>query len=100
MVSGGDVPTAEEIRDEQRRARRVQVIVRLAQVAIEQSRLSRDEAEAVVAAARARVLELFPGRGETFDILYGRRFQRLLAACPAGDARRSSTGRVLPFRQR
>lgn len=96
-MTGPDVPTAEEIRDEQRRARRVQVIVRLAQAAIEQSRLSRDEAEAVVAAARAHVLDLFPGRGETFDILYGRRFRRLVTGCPAGDGRRSPTGRVLPF---
>ncbi len=89
-------PTAEELREEHRRVRRAQLIVAIASHLLVQGRPARAEAEAIVQAARARILELFPGREETFDILYGRRFERLLNACaplgaPAGPAR------ILPF---
>jgi len=91
------VPTPEELRDEQRRVRRVQLIVAVASHLIMQERPTRAEGEAIVQAARARILELFPGREETYEILYARRFERLLnefareAAPPRGPAR------VLPF---
>jgi hypothetical protein len=32
----------------------------------------------VVAHAKAKALELFPDKGETFDLIYGSRFRRIL----------------------
>lgn len=72
------MPTREEILDEERRVRRVRLIVDLTCAVIVQSGMVRAEAEALVGAARARILELFPGREQTFDLVYAPRFQRLL----------------------
>lgn len=88
--------TVEELRDEHRRVRRVQAIVALASNLIMQAHLSRTEGEAVVAAARARILELFPGRDGTYEILYAHRFQRLLEEF-TGPGPRSRTAQVVPF---
>jgi hypothetical protein len=63
---------------EDRRIRRAQVIVAVASSLIMQGRPTRAEGEAIVASARARVLELFPSAGCTFDIVYGSRLRRLL----------------------
>lgn len=73
-----DRPTVEDIREEARRVRRVQAIVQVATSLLAQGRPSRSEGEALVALARRHILELFPGREDTYDILYGRRFRRLL----------------------
>ena len=88
---------AEALLDEDRRARHVRMIVNFTTSVIAQGDLSRDEAEALVAVARAKILDLFPGREATYDLLYARRFGRLLDEYtgPAGDRRR---GVVLPFR--
>ena len=40
--------------------------------------MSRDEAEKLVAVVRAQILALFPGREETFEVIYARRFRRLI----------------------
>ncbi len=71
-------PTREEIEDEQRRARYVRLIVDFTSSVIMQGRMVRTEAEALVRAARAKILELFPGREQTYELLYAPRFQRLL----------------------
>lgn len=70
--------SVEELRDEHRRIRRVQAIVALASNLIMQAHLTRAEGEALVAEARASILEIFPGGDGTYEILYARRFQRLL----------------------
>ncbi len=71
-------PTREEIEDEQRRARYVRLIVDFTSSVIMQGRMVRTEAEALVRAARAKILELFPGREQTYELLYAPRFRRLL----------------------
>jgi hypothetical protein len=43
-----------------------------------QGRLTRAEAEDLVAAARRRVLELFPGKEETYELILAPRFARLM----------------------
>ena len=43
-----------------------------------QGTLSRREAETMVSAARARILELLPGAEHTYELVYSRRFRRLL----------------------
>lgn len=93
-----DHVSPEDLRDEQRRLRRVRVIVDFTTSVLTQSRLSRREGEELVAAARERILELFPGREETYEILYARRFARLLESCTIADAP-APPGRIIPFRK-
>jgi hypothetical protein len=92
-------PSVEELRDEQRRLRYVQFIVDLTTNIIMQSEMTRQEAEDLVASAREKILLVFPGREETYEILYARRFARLVETCtrPHPPERR---GRLIPFRRR
>jgi len=92
------MPTAEQIREEERRVRRVQRLVQVASSLLIQARLPRSEGEALVAFVRRSVLELFPGREETYEILYGRRFQRLLDEYTAQGPPSSAV--ILPFSHR
>lgn len=71
--------TAEEILEESRRVRRLQVVVDLITNLLRQSDLPVEEAAALVAQTRQYALRLFPGREETYDLLYQSRFKRLLA---------------------
>jgi hypothetical protein len=92
------VTTLEELADEARRARKVRHLVDLATGLITQSGMSRDEAEKLVAVVRAQILSLFPGREQTFEVVYALRFRRLIdeytQATPDGPAA------LLPFAPR
>jgi hypothetical protein len=92
-----DVPRAfaEALAEEARRARQLRMIVDLTSSLLMQARLSREEAENLVAAARCRALELFPDKGDTYDLILAPRFARLIDEFvgPANGAR------VLPFRR-
>ena len=46
---------------------------------LSQADLTLNEAQKLVAGAKRRALELFPEKGETFDLIYGSRFRRILA---------------------
>ncbi len=94
-----DVPTPEEVEDEERRAWRVRQIVDFTCAVIAQGQMPRRDAEELVAAARDRILELFPGRDETYQIVYAPRLRRVLEEFtrPDPEARR---GLVLGFRSR
>jgi hypothetical protein len=72
------VPTPEELADEARRIRRLRLVVDFTAGLIMQGALGRREAEALVGIARRTVLDLFPGSEQTYEIVYARRFQRLL----------------------
>jgi hypothetical protein len=76
-------PTLEELVDEQRRMRRVRFIVDFTTAVLLHTAMSRTEAEEVVATARETILKLFPGREETYEILYSRRFGRLIETRPS-----------------
>ena len=91
-------PSLDELRDEQRRVRRVRFIVDFTTSVLAQSAMTRAEGEALVAAARERILELFPGREETYEILYARRFARLLDSCTTANPP-VTPPRVLKFRR-
>jgi hypothetical protein len=95
-------PTDEDVREEARRVRSVQLIVHFTSNVIMQGGVTRAEGEALVTAARTRILALFPGRDETYELLYSRRFARLLDEyChDAGDAHGGSRGVVIPFPSR
>ena len=67
-----------EIIAEARQVRRLQIVVGLALKVIAESGLTVDEASELVAAARHYALTLFPDKGETYDMIYGSRFKRLM----------------------
>ena len=81
--------------DERRRLRLLRTVVDLTTNVLAQGRMTRPEAEALVAATRRRALELFPDKAKTYDLILAPRFARLMdefAGPPAGN--------VLPFRRR
>jgi hypothetical protein len=81
--------------DERRRLRRLRMIADLTANVLAQGRLTRTEAEQLVAAARDAALSLFPDKGGTFDLILAPRFARLMNEfAPAPRALR-----VLPFRR-
>jgi hypothetical protein len=85
----------EALADEARRADVLRRTVDVACALLRQARLPRAEAEEVVAFTRTRVLELFPGKEEVFDLVLAPRFARILDEFSPRPARR-----VLPFRRR
>jgi len=94
-----NVPTREEIEDEQRRARRVRRIVDFTCAMIGQGHLPRHDAEALVEAARERILTLFPGREQTYEIVCAPRFRRMLEEFTRPEPI-DGRGVVLAFRSR
>ena len=70
--------TSEQLADEAARARKVRQLVDLATSLIMQSAMTRVDAEQLVADVRERILTLFPGREETYELLYAPRFRRLI----------------------
>ena len=86
------MPTPEELADEARRMSRLRTIVDVTSNLIMQSGFRRSEAEALVDFAREKVLELFPGREETFEIVYTRRFRRLI-----DEFTRPDSATIVPF---
>ena len=61
-----------------------------------QSNMTRRDAETLVAYIRSRILELFPGREETYELIYGTRFKRLLDEF-ATMSEHPRRGVVIPF---
>jgi len=95
--------------EEQARADRLRRTVDVACAVLRQGRLSRAEAEALVADTRRRALALFPDKGDVFDLVLAPRFRRIVdefcsrgkpvSVLPEGSDQ-SRQGRVLPFRRR
>jgi hypothetical protein len=73
-----DPETAEAIAEEARRARTLRTVVDLVTSVLQQDRLTRGEAEALVRGARERALELFPDKASTYDLILAPRFARIL----------------------
>ena len=89
------LPSDQDRAEEDRRARQLRLIVDLTSSVIVQGGIDRAEAEALVAATRRRALELFPGKGDTFDLILAPRFARLVREF-VGPA---PPPNVLPFRK-
>lgn len=64
--------------DETKRRRQLRMVVDLTCNVIMQGRLDRAEADELVAAARRRVLELFPDKEATYELILAPRFARLV----------------------
>ena len=73
-------PTEAEIREEGRKARRLQFLVHLVMSVISQSQnMPVEEASAMVAGTKRAALAMFPDKEFAFDLIYKPRLQRLLA---------------------
>ena len=76
-------------RRSRRRADRLRRTVDVACAVLRQGRLSRAEAETLVAHARAQALALFPGKEDVFDLVLAPRFRRIVEEwCPAASVPR------------
>jgi hypothetical protein len=68
-----------EIEDENRRLRRLQIMMSMVmQVISQQSDLTVEEASELVASSRKAALALFPGKELAYDLIYRPRLQRLM----------------------
>lgn len=73
------MPTEEEIREENRKVRRLQIVISMAMSVIQQTDLPIEEAAELVASTRQFALRLFPDKEFTYDLIYQPRFKRLLS---------------------
>ena len=71
-------PKKEELLAEERNLRRLRRAMDIAASLLRQVDLSLEEAQDVVSHAKRTALQLFPDKEETFDIVYGPRFRRIL----------------------
>ena len=68
-----------EIKEEDKKVRHLRRLVDFSMSLIAQSPMSPEEAQRVVAGVRRHAIMLFPGKEETFELLYTPRFRRLIA---------------------
>jgi hypothetical protein len=87
--------TQEQLADEAMRARKVRQIVDIASSLIMQSNMTRDDADALVQGVRERILKLFPDGEQTYELIYARRFRRLIDEFAGA----SSRGVAIPLRR-
>jgi hypothetical protein len=71
--------TQSEVAEENKRIRYLGRLVDFAFALIAQSPMSVDEAQRIVQAVREQAMRLFPGKEQTFELLYTPRFRRLIA---------------------
>jgi hypothetical protein len=91
---------ARAVAAEARQVRQLRMVVDLTSAVLMQGRLSRQEAEELVAATRRRALELFPDKEETYEVILAPRFARLLEEFVGPREPAPADGaRVLPFRR-
>ena len=63
---------------EEKRIRKLKTIVDFTSALLWQVDLTLSEAQKLIADTRKSALELFPDKGETFDLIYGSHFRRIL----------------------
>jgi hypothetical protein len=80
-----------EIQEENRRLRFLRMLVDLSVVAIQEGDLSLEQARKIVAEVRQAAGALFPGKEETFDLIYQPRFNRVIHEA-FGEARIDHSG--------
>ena len=72
-------PDKEAVFAEELKLRRLRYLMDFAVTLLWQADLTLAQAQKLVADARDKALELFPDKAETFDLIYGSRFRRILA---------------------
>ncbi len=68
----------ELLKEEDRRIRRLRLLVDITTAELIQSRLSIDEALSLIEKAKAAALILFPGKEHVFDLVCMPRFERII----------------------
>ena len=68
----------EALLDEERKIRRLRTAMDLAAALLWRVDLTFEEAQDVVNHAKLTALQLFPDKEQTFDLIYGSRFRRIL----------------------
>ena len=71
-------PDRGAVEEENRRIRTLRLLVDFSLTYLAQTKLSLEEAQAVVQGVKKQALRLFPDKEETFDLIYLPRFRRLL----------------------
>ena len=69
-----------DTKEEDRKVRFLRMLVDLSLVSIQQGDLTLEQALKMVEDVRQAACNLFPGKGETFDLIYRPRFQRVIQA--------------------
>ncbi len=70
--------TEKEIREENRRIRYLRFLVDFSILSIQQDDLSLEEAQKLVEDVKKAACNLFPGKEETFELIYRPRFNRVI----------------------
>ena len=68
----------EDILEEERKLRRLRFVVDFALEFIRTQDIPHDYAMSIIEGVRKQALQLFPGKEETFDIIYAPRFKRAM----------------------
>ncbi len=71
-------PDKEALLAEELKLKRLRYLMDFTAALLRQADLSLDQAQALVGDAKEKALKLFPDKGETFDLIYGSRFRRIL----------------------
>ena len=72
-------PTPEELAEEQKLIRRMQMMMNMVmQVIAQDTTLTVDEASQMIADSRKAALAMFPGKELAYDLIWRPRFQRLM----------------------
>jgi len=71
-------PDKEAVRAEEFRLKRLRYLMDFTAALLWQADLTLVQAQKIITDAREKALELFPDKGETFDLIYGTRFRRIL----------------------
>lgn len=72
------MPDEKEILEEEKKLRRLRLIISLTMSVIAEGNLSLKESLQMIEGARASALAIFPDKGDVFDLIYIPRFRRLL----------------------
>lgn len=68
-----------ERREENKRIKHLRLLVDFSMAVIAQTPISLQEAQEIVEAVRQRAHRLFPGKEQTFELIYTPRFRRLIS---------------------
>ena len=75
-----------EVREENRKLRYLRFLVDFSILSIQQDDLSLEEARALVENVKRAACSLFPGKEETFELIYRPRFNRVIGERFRGDS--------------
>ena len=65
--------------EEERKVRKLQLISDFACMLLHQESMTLEEGYKLLAGVKRIALHLFPDKGDTFDLIYGARFRRILS---------------------